>query len=260
MKRSIALSLVVLLVATTGARADVRARITATDPAGDAIELARDEALYVRIEYATDKPVSLWVRPYFGGREVGTRSNAAIGHDGEGEALGWFSFIHPGEVDEIRILAGDGSRAGTHEVASYRIRAVGTDAQATRRARAAWVDELARQEETVRRTEYEKRMSEPVSAGDSLLVSGFMLTILALLVGALAWPAWGVWKWRGAWRAAAAIPTSVIVFVVLRIIVDTQRDPTSHNLWPFEIVIWGGAGVALMLVLGIARRIVRAGE
>ena len=32
---------------------------------------------------------------------------------------------------------------------------------------------------------------------------------------------------------AAAVPTAVMA----RVVVDTTRDPTSHNLWPFELVI-----------------------
>jgi hypothetical protein len=32
---------------------------------------------------------------------------------------------------------------------------------------------------------------------------------------------------------AAAIPVTVMA----RVVVDTTRDPTAHNLWPFELVI-----------------------
>ncbi len=48
-----------------------------------------------------------------------------------------------------------------------------------------------------------------------------------------------------------------MAFVVLRIIVDTVRDPTSHNLWPFEILICGAGCVAVVAVLAIAKRFVR---
>jgi hypothetical protein len=253
----IGLTLVIALLAAGGARADVRARIVATDPAGDVIELARDQSLYLRIEYATDRPVSIWARPYFEGKEVAAKSNASIPHDGTGEALGWFAFNQPAEVDEIRIVAGDGSHAGTRQVASYPVKVIGTDRPATRLARAAWVDDLSRQEELVRRADYERRMSEPVTTGESLLMSGFMLGVVALTVGGLAWPAWGLWKWRGGWRAASAVPLLLMGFVVLRIVFDTARDPTSHNLWPFEILIWGIPCILIMLALRIARHFAR---
>ncbi len=242
---------------TADACADPGARVVATDPPGDAITLARGESLYVRIEYSTERPVSLWARPYLGGKEVPAKSNASVSHDGAGEALGWFELIEPGQVDEVRILAGDGTRAGTKVVATHRVQLIATAEAAHARVRAAWVDTLSRQEAAVRRAEYEKRMSEPVTAGDRALMSGFMLTMLALLVGSLALPAWGLWRWRGGWRAAAAVPFAVMAFVVLRIVVDTARDPTSHNLWPFEILMWGGACVAFMLALKFTRRVLR---
>ena len=54
-------------------------------------------------------------------------------------------------------------------------------------------------------------------------------------------PVWALWKWRGGWRLAAVVPVAVMAFVVGRIVVDTSRDPTSHNLWPFEIILYSGA-------------------
>ena len=54
-----------------------------------------------------------------------------------------------------------------------------------------------------------------------------------------------------------AVGAAVPVPILTRIAVDTARDPTSHNLWPFEIVVWGGACVAFMLVLKFARRVLR---
>ena len=44
-------------------------------------------------------------------------------------------------------------------------------------------------------------------------------------------------------------------FVVLRIIIDTARDPTSHNLWPFEIIMWGGGIFLFMVALKLVRRV-----
>ena len=37
----------------------------------------------------------------------------------------------------------------------------------------------------------------------------------------------------------AAVPAPILV----RIAVDTAKDPTSHNLWPFEFAIAAGVGV-----------------
>lgn len=48
--------------------------------------------------------------------------------------------------------------------------------------------------------------------------------------------------WRATIFAGGAIPAAVMT----RIVVEAIQDPTSHNLWPFELVI------ALLLALLIA--------
>lgn len=48
-----------------------------------------------------------------------------------------------------------------------------------------------------------------------------------------------------------------MAFVVLRLIVGVARDPTSHNLWPFEILMAGGLSTVLMIVLLVARKVTR---
>jgi hypothetical protein len=106
--------------------------------------------------------------------------------------------------------------------------------------------------------DYQKAVNTPMTAGDVALFSGFMLAMIAIGILALAWPAWGLWRWRGGWRLAAAAPAVIMAFVVLRIVIDTTRDPTSHNLWPFEIVIWGGWICVGMLVLGLAHKLFAA--
>ena len=39
------------------------------------------------------------------------------------------------------------------------------------------------------------------------------------------------------WKGVAIIGASVPAIILLRVAVETAADPTSHNLWPFEIVI-----------------------
>jgi hypothetical protein len=247
-----------LAVGAVPAGGEPTVRVVATDPAAEAT-LGRDEPFYLRIEFATDEPVSIWARPYFQGQPVArAKSNASFRHTGTGHALGWFSLDQADAVDEVRITIGGGTPYREWLAASLPVRLVGTGQPAAKRPRPAWVGELLAQEEEKRRRAYEQRMSEPISAGEHVLMSGFMLAVLGLLVGSAAAPAWALWKWRGGWRLAAALPAGVIGFVILRIIIDTARDPTSHNLWPFEILIWGSLSLAAMAVLALARRLAGA--
>jgi hypothetical protein len=41
---------------------------------------------------------------------------------------------------------------------------------------------------------------------------------------------------------------------MLRIVVGTAMDPTSRNLWPFEILMAGGCSVIAMTVITVLRR------
>lgn len=242
------------LLACVAAHAASSARVVETQPASGA-ELAREQTLWVRIEYNADEPISLWARPYRNGAEVQkARSNASLTYQGTGEALGWFELTEAGDVDEIRLKAGGGKPYREWELARLPVQLTWTSAAPSEAPRAKWVEDLLAVEKARYQEDAQRRASEPVPASQWALFSGFMLVILALLVAGLVIPLWTVWKWRGGWRVAAAVPACVILFVVLRIIVDTSRDPTSHNLWPFEILIFGSVALALVGVLKVARK------
>lgn len=67
-----------------------------------------------------------------------------------------------------------------------------------------------------------------------------------------------MWRWHGGWRIAAAVPAALMAFVVLRILLGTSFDPTSHNLWPFEILLSGALSVVVMIAVAGARKLIRA--
>jgi len=87
-----------------------------------------------------------------------------------------------------------------------------------------------------------------------------MLLMLAIGVIGFAAPAWGIWHWRGGWRVAAAIPAAIMAFVVLRIVWDGFLDPTSHNLWPFEILMAGAGSAIFMAFLHGLRKLFHTGN
>jgi hypothetical protein len=247
------------LTQADAARAATTVRVVATDPSGETVTLGRNQNFYLRIGYVTDEPVSLWARPYFRGKQVNAGSNPSRTYTGTGEALGWFFFMQPGDrVDEIRITAGDGSREGTRLVATYPVRITGSAQVASPHNEPGWVVDMRRENERLQREAHEERMSTPPSAGGMLFFSGFMLAVIALGVSGFAAPAWALWRWRGGWRIAAAVPAAMMAFVVLRLLFDTARDPTSHNLWPFEILQVGALSAVVMLVLMVMRK--RAGR
>ena len=69
--------------------------------------------------------------------------------------------------------------------------------------------------------------------GQLLIVALIAAVAVALRVGPL--PVLAV--------VGAATPMAVLV----RVLRDASLDPTSHNLWPFELVLAGGLGFAVAL-------------
>jgi hypothetical protein len=231
------------------ARAETEVRVLSTHPAGDPVTLGKNQTFFLRLGYTTGEPVQIWARPFFEGREVAAGSNPSRSYTGSGEALGWFFFMQPGlQVDEVRITAGDGSNAGTRLVATHRIRIAGSDRPAASASEPGWLASLRQEDERLQQEEFEKRMSTPASAGDTIVLGGFMLAVAATGILGLAAPVWAMRRWRGGWRIAAAVPAAMAGFVVLRIVFGTAADPSSHNLWPFEIL---QVGVLSLVVIGV---------
>jgi hypothetical protein len=242
-----------------GASAGTTAEVIATDPAGDAVTLGRNQNFYLRIRYTTDQPTGIWVQPRFHGQPVDAGTNPSGTYIGDGEALGWFFLMQPGdEVDEVRIDAGDGSRSGTHPVATVPVHVVGGSRPADAGTPPAWVVDMKQKNDAAAREAYEKSARTPPTPGDVALFGGFMLAMLCIGLVGIAAPAWGMWRWHGGWRLAAAAPAMMVTFVALRIGVGTASDPSSHNLWPFEILQAGALSVVVMAVLLVTRKLAGA--
>ena len=247
--------LLLLALPIDGVRADTVVRVVETWPPGNYVTLGKNQNFYLRLAYETDKPISIWARPYFKGKPVNAGSNTSPSYSGTGETFGWFFFSHPVDVvDEVRITAGDGSVSNTPVVAVWRGYVLGDNKVSGATAEPAWIAEMRARVKATEDEAYRARMREPVSRSDRALVSGFVLAALATGLFGFFMPAWAVWRWDGAWRMAAAVPAAMMAFVVLRIVVDGIRDPTSHNLLPFEILLAGSASTVVMSVLYLAHK------
>lgn len=249
--------LAMTVLTAAGARAATTVQVVDTWPAGDKVELGSNQTFYIHVRYHSDSPTHFWAAPHGDNGPVRAGTNPSrVYPAGDGEALVWFFLMQPGEhVTGVRINAGDGSTAGTHEIADYPVDVSAGNGPPTAAAQPEWLTRLRAEDQAAQDAAYRKAMSEPIPAGDMAFFSGFMLLMLAVgLFGTLA-PAWGLWRWRGGWRIAAAVPAAVMAFVVLRIVIDGMRDPTSHNLWPFEILTWGTLSSLCMIALLLLHKI-----
>ncbi len=239
--------------------AETNVEVVATDPPGSVVTLGRNQNFYLHLRYHSDVPTHIWAEPYFQGQRARAGSNPSHVYPvGEGEALGWFFLFDPGmQVDEVRIRAGDGTTRGTHEIARHAVSITGGSEPATTTA-APWVTDLLAENERLDREERAAADAEPVSMGVITFFNGFMLTMYAFGLLGLGGPAWGLWRWRGIWRVVAAVPAAAVAWVILSLFIDTARDPTSHNLWPFEILLAGAGSMGWMLVALLLRKLLRA--
>jgi hypothetical protein len=53
-------------------------------------------------------------------------------------------------------------------------------------------------------------------------------------------------RWRGRWRAAALVP---LVLLVAWLIAVLLRWPSEHTLWPLELILYGPAALAYILIV-----------
>ncbi len=235
------------------ARAETHVEILETYPSGSDVALPRNANFYVHLRYSTDEPIRIWMRPFFHGKPANAGTNPSFTYTGSGEALGWFFLLSDdAEVDEIRIETGDGG--SDHEL-RYPVRVDAGEGQAPAEALPEWVTRLRASDAQRQQQADEVSRSQPKSAGSWLFGPLFMLAVLALGAGGVLFPFRALMGWRGGWRLAAAVPAGLMSFVVLRLIIGVSLDPTSHNLWPFEILTIGGINLLLMAVLAGMRRL-----
>lgn len=243
----------------SAAHAGTTVQVLQTHPKGENITLPLHQNFHLLLAYSTDKPAGIWIAPYFQGKRVNAGSSPSQRYSGEGKALAWFFFMQPGDqVDEIRITAGDGGTKTTPWVATYPVHVVGGSEPAAGAAAPSWVRELGEHAELVQQQALQEHMNRPVDAGETALFGGFMLAMLGVAALGFLAPAWMLRRWQGGWRIAAALPATLMAFVVLRIVVGVSLDPTSHNLWPFEILIAGASSAGTIGALLIARRFIGA--
>ena len=69
---------------------------------------------------------------------------------------------------------------------------------------------------------------------------------------------WAIKVWQGTWRWLAAAPLLLLGADVLLIMVSTSIDPTSHNLWPFEILMIALVGLPVVGLLWLVRLVAKA--
>jgi hypothetical protein len=88
---------------------------------------------------------------------------------------------------------------------------------------------------------------------------GLLVTVFVLILG-IGLAIFGVRalvRWQDGWRWAALVPLLLVLWVGLNIMLGVRADPTSHNLWPFEVlgaILLAGAVLSLIELCRVVER------
>jgi|SRR4029079_7035326 hypothetical protein len=96
-----------------------------------------------------------------------------------------------------------------------------------------------------------------------MIVFSFLFNLGMLLIPAapFAWVASRMAKTsRDEWQLLVWVPVLPLAIWGVIVAFAITRDPTSHNLWPFEAVIWGALGAGLLGLVVIGRRLAARAE
>lgn len=170
-----------------------------------------------------------------------------------------FTFLQPKEgdvhVDEIVVKTADAGMASTRDPAgeTHVIPVDATWTAATSQTQLpdpSWVTDH-RAQANARRAAARAAVPPPGPFENLLWFVGSIL-FLALAVGAIWLPIRWIRRWQGGWRIAAVACLVPVPLSVANITFGLMTDPTSHNLFPFEIAMAGAVAYGLMIVVCIA--------
>lgn len=250
--------------AASGSATSPRIAATILDlyPARDA-QLKTGQTFYVHYRIDANAVAALTVRlqAFDRGRDVPV-ANSGIGllppGGGTDAAYVFVQDKLSVHVDELRLVV---SQLGREQpVASVPVAVDLTwssDAAATVEPLPDWVRQWAAERSARQKEAYQKTMAQS-SASRTIFTLLLGPALAAMILASIGIPLWAAWTWRGRWRIAALPALIVLGIVALRIIIDTHRDPTSHNLWPLEILIWNLPCLLYLGVVWLLRRRARS--
>jgi hypothetical protein len=237
-----------LLLACGAGRAQsapVEIQVTAVDPESPAL-LRSGNSLSVRVAYKSDQVLRVQAAGYRAGRKIPGGMNGSPGYGpGEGEAIAWIFFSGDETIDEVRVVAHDARWKPLTEVS------VKVDARwrpdAPQRERAAWAQALNDAQQRAISADMQRTQEGPLAALGLLLVQvPFFAVPGYLLLQVLT-----LWRWRGGWRRAAAVPLLLMIPVMLFCLYALAK---GSNLWPLSMIFLSPVGFLYLGILWLLRR------
>lgn len=242
------LEAVLLCAALCGtAHAEVRLRLVEAFPSSPA-PLAHWQRYYLRVAYTSDQPVRIGADPFLGAAAVpGTSSGSPVSAAGSGEALYWIAYTKPARVDRLVIYATDESWAKRLATLEVPVQLAWTGEKAAPVTPPEWVSRLQAARDAQQRLEAAARAREPVNPawGFAFFLAGWSIPGYFALQGFL------LWRWRGGWRIAAAIPAVPMAIVLGHAIFALIA---GSNLFPLFLLFLCPPALLYLLAVAAVRK------
>lgn len=230
---------------------NVTIELQQVDPAGDT-PLAPFTPVHGRITYTTDQPVRLVLHPYRDGQPVldgvyysGSPEFSAPG----GEAIAWFGFSQPQQIDEIRAIAND--HWGNEFARSSLFGSWAWRADGQRPDEASWIEPLKAQRDAVSSAQ----QAATSEGGAFEIVLMLLMQLLFLSVPAsIALQVAALMLLRGAAGGIARLSALAMGLLWLFVIVTAVA---GSNLSPIWLVFLSPLFVILLSVLLVRHRLAR---
>ena len=228
--------------------------IAEMDPASPAV-LHGDDDVYVHVHYTSDAPIKIWVRPFTDGAASPAMTMGSLVYPaGEGEAFGWFACPKACRVDSIHLQLATAQSGYPYREEATPVDFAWDGAPGQWHTPAAWVKPLQDAEAAREKQAYDAYMSQPLGTSGVIALTVFGIMLLGALFVCVIWPLMGLIRWEGKWRWLASAPLVVTILKTASLSADLARDPTSHNLLPFEYLIIAAIATPYMLVVWLLRR------
>ena len=249
------LLLAVICFIPFSAFANFSVEVVETFPARTDQALAPGQHFYVHLRYTSETPVRIFVRPYTAGNLSNAITSGSVSlPPGSEETLGWFAMRSQGRVDEYRVSTYIKGSGGQEDILTVPVKLQWQPGGTmTNTGIPEWVARINQRNEALAKAEREQAATGS-SAGDSILGMIIMpllfgLPLLAIVLCALAFV-----RWKGGWRYAGGFPLALFALWLVKFLFDITRDPSSHNLWPFELLMWSVPTLAWLLILILVRK------
>jgi len=251
MRTIAALLLAVVTAAHAAPEVAPKVDVLETSPPSPAT-LGRHGTFYLRFHLETPFPVVVALHPYERGvdvlRTMGNGGEPTLPAGDTTDANFFFLLAkQPQHVDEVRILVSRSDDRRTQWTFSHAVDLTFDPAETSPPAPdPAWVNDWK-----VARDARFRAAADAAGPGSwfGWAVAVVVVPILVLLpLASVGLPLYFVWRWRGPRRLLAALPLVVLAGKLATVWSDVAADPTSHNLWPLELLLWELPALGVVLL------------